>query len=225
MNKVILIGICLIALVGWWTPVNAQESATGSGTTENLKKRIEKLVEEKRDQIEGVLLEFGVRKRGFIGEVQRVSEDSITVKSKKGTEIISVEGVSLRKSGKEIQVNDIAIDDWVVVLGYIENDAFLARRILVSGTSLRPDPQIVEVGTITASDRTSFTLETRGTQEILTVKTNTNTEYQDIQGNEIARTDVTADTQALVVGFDREGDKVATIIRILTVVEDEPTDN
>lgn len=225
MNKSIALCTLVLGLTLWSSqPIWAQDEATDSGTTQNLKKRIEKLVEEKRDQIEGVLSELGVTKRAFIGEVQRVSEESLTVKSKKGTEIISLTNVELRKAGKAIAIKDIAVGDWVVVLGIINNDAFQARRILVSSTSLQPTPKIVEIGTITATDRTTFTLKTRGTEEMLTVTTTKKTAYQDIQGNEIERTDITSETQALVIGQDKGGTKEATLIRVLTVVEDESTD-
>lgn len=225
MNKVIVSLLLVIAFGLLWSPAQAQEQSTGSGTTESLKKRIEKLIEEKRDQIEGVLSDLGIRKRGFIGEVQRVSEESITIRTKKGTEIVSVDGVTLLKASRTIAVKDIAVGDWVVVMGYVENDTFQARRILISAESLRPDPQIVEVGSITNVDRTSLTLQARGSGDTITVTTTRTTEYQDIQGNEIARTDLTEDTQALVVGVDEDSEKTATLIRVLTVIEDEATAN
>ncbi|HEX7017887.1 MAG TPA: DUF5666 domain-containing protein [Patescibacteria group bacterium] len=225
MNNKIIIALSLLLLATSFTPVKAQEAASDSGTTESLKKRIEKLVEEKRDQIEGVLTELGAKKRAFIGEVTRVSEESLTVKTRKGTEIVSTENVELRKSNREVAVKDIAVGDWVVVMGYIQDDTFQAKRILASATTLRPDPQLVEIGTITAFDRTSFTFRTRGTEEIITVSTSTTTEYQDIQGEEIDRSDITEETQALIVGTDDGGEKEATVIRVLTTVDNAATDN
>lgn len=217
----ILVSLLLITLSTCPVQAKAQDASNSGQTTESLKKRIEKLVEEKREQIKGVLSDISIQKRGFIGEVQRVSEEAITVKNPKGTHIISLEGVSLQKAGKTIKVEEVAVGDWVVVLGFMDNGDYQAKRILVSGTSLRPPTQIVEVGTITALNATSITIETRGTQETISLTTTKTTEYQDLQGEEIKRTLIEPDMQALVIGFDEKGKKNAIKVRILTAIADE----
>lgn len=223
MNKYLLMIFTILLMGSISSPIQAkaQDSTSSGQTTESLKKRIEKLVEEKREQIKGVLSDINIQKRGFIGEVQRVSEDTVTVKTNKGTHIIALEGVALLKSGKSIRVEEIAVGDWVVVLGFIENDNFQAKRILVSSTSLRPPPQVVEIGTITAMDNNSITIETRKDQEIITISTSKTTEYLDLQGEAIKRLVIKPEMQALIIGLDDKGKKNAVKVRILTATSNE----
>lgn len=200
-------------------------TASPSATTQNLRDRIEKIVEEKRDQIKGVLDEFDQKKRGTLGSVTRVSEESITIKTRKATEIIPLSGdVVIEKAGKTIKLGDIAVGDWVVAMGIIDNDAFVPKRLLVSSTSLRPTTPVVALGTITKIEKTQLEVTPRSGDSAFTIATTTKTEYQDINGKDIERTDLKADMQALVIGVESTAnEKSARIIRVLTVVEaDKP---
>lgn len=200
------------------------DAATSSATTEKLRERIEKIVDEKRDQIRGVIDEFAEQRRGTIGQVTRLSEESITITTKKTTEIIPVDDtVTLLKDGSEIEIDEVAVDDWLVVMGVIIDDAFQPVRILVSSDSLRPDTPIVELGTITTIERGEFTISPRDQSDEFTIEITSSTEYQDIEGTEIELTDITEEMQALIVGFENEdNERTATLIRILTVADLEP---
>jgi hypothetical protein len=196
-------------------------SASPSATTQNLRDRIEKIVEEKRDQIKGVLDEFDQKKRGTLGNVTRVSEESITIKTRKATEIIPLTSdVVIEKAGKSIKIGDIAVGDWAVVMGIIDNDTFVPKRVLVSSTSLRPATPVVTLGTITKVERTQLEVTPRSGDSAFSIVTNTKTTYQDIKGDEIERADLKTDMQALVIGVESTAnEKTARIIRVLTVVE------
>lgn len=198
---------------------NENNQATSSATTEKLRERIEKIVDEKRDQIRGVIDEFSEQKRGTIGQVTRLSEESVTITTKKTTEIIPVDDtVTLFKDGDEIELDEIAVDDWLVVMGIIVDDTFQPVRILVSSDSLRPDTPVVELGTITTIDDDELTISPRDQSDTFTIEVTSSTAYQDIEGNEIELSDITEEMQALVVGFeDEDNQRSATLIRILTV--------
>lgn len=199
----------------------ATNTASPSATTQNLRERIEKIVDEKRDQIKGVLDEFDQKKRGTLGSVTRVSEESITVKTRKATEIIPLPSdVIIEKSGKSIKTGDIAVGDWVVVMGIIDNDTFVPKRILVSSTSLRPATPVVSLGTISTVEKTQLKITPRSGEDAFTIITSTKTNYQDINGAKINRTDLKQDMQALVIGVESSAnEKTARLIRVLTVVE------
>lgn len=226
LNLPFLVLTLMVASFLLWqpSPVIAQTSASESAT-KNLKDRIEKIVNEKRDQIQGALEDLSLQKRGFIGQVERVTEEALTVSNPKGLQIIPLDQskVSLSKSNKAIKVSDIAVDDWVVVMGYIDKeDTFQARRILVSDNTLRPKDYIVRLGTITELSRTTLTLQPRDGSQPITVTTPRNTSYQDISGEEAERTDLETELPALVIAYQEENTQgetttTATVIRVLTV--------
>jgi len=198
-------------------------TATSAATTEKLKERIEKIVEEKRDQIKGVLSAIDQQQRGTIGNVTRVSEESVTIKTRKTTEIIALnEDVQIEKDGDEIAVDEIAVDDWLVVLGLIEDDTFSPKRVLVSSDSLRPATPVVALGSIDSIERSEISILPRSDENTFSIATSTTTQYQDLNGDEIDRTDLNEEMQALVVGSeDEDGEKTAHIIRVLAVINDD----
>jgi hypothetical protein len=201
----------------------AAESTTASSaaTTEKLKERIEKIVEEKREQIKGVLSAIDQQKRGTIGQVTRISEENVTIKTRVTTEIIPLdENITIEKDGDDIEISEIAVDDWLLILGLIEDDTFAPKRILVSSDSLRPPTTLVALGSIDTIERSELTISPRNEETNFTISTSSSTKYQDLNGNKIDRADIDEATQALVVGYeDEDGDKSAALIRILTVVE------
>lgn len=199
-----------------------EETASPSATTEKLRERIEKIVEEKKEQIQGVISEFDQKKRGFIGQVIRVSEESVTVKTNKTTEIIPIdETVTLLKDNKDLPIDEVAVDDWLLVMGLIEDDSFQPKRIIVTSKSLRPRTPIVALGNIDSISRSSLTLTPRSETDSFSTSLSSKTRYQDINGEEIDRDDISEDTQAVVIGFEDDDEKSATLVRVLTVIDEE----
>lgn len=225
----ILLSLILITSLGLSAVslVNAEESVVlnatlSSKTTQKLKERIEKIVEEKKEQIKGIINNLDATKKGFIGEVQRISEEAITIKTSKSIRIIPItKDVEILKNGKAIELSDIAVEDWLVVMGIIEDDAFQPLRILASGETLRPRPSYITIGNISAIERYELTVIPRSGEEETAVTLNSKTSYEDLNGEEIARTDIEEDTQALIIAFDDEGEKIAKRIRILTIIDEE----
>lgn len=214
---------CFFSAVAAYPAFAQSPTATSSATTQNLKERIERIVDEKRDQIKGVLSEFGQQRRGIIGEVQRVSEETITIKTTKATEIIPItDQVTLVKNEKAASITDVAVGEWLVVMGIIEADEFQPRRILISATSLRPKPHFVMLGAITEVSRSGLNIEPRNKSvELESITLGSKTVYQDINGNELERTDLKKDMQALIIGTQESAGKSAEVVRVLTVIESD----
>lgn len=213
----------LMFTVGIKSHIYAQEldQATDSTkTTLKLKERIERIVEEKKDQVKGIISDITSTKQGFVGEVIRVTQESITVKTNKATRIIPITpDVKILKDNKEISVEDIAVENWAVVMGILEEDTFKAIRILISPTTLRPRPHIIILGSINALEKTLVTITPRSGEEPLSALLNSKTIYEDINGQEILRTDIQTDTQALIIIYEDKGSKITKRIRILTVIQ------
>lgn len=202
--------------------VLAQEATSSPQTTQNLKERIERIVEEKKDQIKGIINNLDSTKQGFIGQVTRISEETVTLKTNKATKILPINNqVELLRGTTAMKLSDVAVDNWLVVMGIIEDDNFKPIRILVSTEDIRPKSYLVTLGTITDSDRNSFTITPRDNPEPVKIFTNTKTVFEDLRGTVIARAKVETDTQALMIAYDDDGDKIAQRIRVLTEIDQD----
>jgi len=223
LKYLLALSLALMLVIGTHSPfVYAQEATESSKTTLKLKERIERIVEEKREQVKGIISNLTSTKQGFVGETLRVTEESITVKTNKATRIIPLdETVTILKKNKEVAVEDIAVENWVVVMGIIEDDAFKPVRILVSEDSLRPRPHAIVLGSINSIEKTLITVTPRSEETLFNALLNSKTIYEDINGEEITRVDIEEETQALIIAYDDKGSKIAKRIRILTVVEEE----
>lgn len=197
-----------------------------SQTTDNLKKRIEKVVQDKREEIKGVIDLLKEKKRGFIGQIERVAEESLTIKTSKGVKIISLnEGVKLQKSSsatstKIAKVSEIAVGDWAMVVGIVEDDTLVPQTITTYTSSLRPRDHLVVLGNITTLEKSSVVISPRSGDATETITLTTATKYQDITGKTIKATAVSEELQALVIGYnDEQKGKIATVVRVLTTID------
>jgi hypothetical protein len=202
-------------------PVVAQTNATASDsgtTTEKLRERIERIVEEKRDQVKGVLDEISVGRRAMVGEVIRVSDEAITVKTRKTTLIIALTNqVALFKKNQPTKVSDIAVGDWAIAVGTMNNDSFQPDRVYLTSTSLEPKPKMVIVGTLNEVTRTNVTVTPRNaTQNPTTLLITKATVYQDMNGNTLAAKNFKPDSPVLVLGAKTNDQLQLTVIRLLT---------
>jgi len=211
---------------------NTVSTSSAELTTQNLRERIERIVEEKRDQIKGVLSEISITQRGVIGQVQRVTEESITIRTHKGTEIIPIANtaytVELIKANKPIKPTEIAVGDWLLALGVIEDDSFEPIRITISSSSLRPRTRSITIGSIANLEKTELTIESRSATGSVTYTTNKDTKYQDLSGASITAADIEESMQAIVAGYIIEPSgssnttqRVAKLVRVLTTVSED----
>lgn len=201
-----------------------ETTASPEVTTQNLKERIERVVQEKKEEIRGAIDRMGTQKKGFIGEIQRISEETLTIRTNKGIRIVSLNNpdITILKNQSPITLENIAVGDWVVAMGFAEEDGtFTPRRLLISSDSLRPREHKVDIGTITEIGRTTLTFNSRqggSPQELTLAKAS---ELQDIQGETITLRDITTDMQALVVTYtDSSNNQVITVIRVLSDLSD-----
>jgi hypothetical protein len=209
------------------TSVLAQEDATQGAeatdsTTQKLKERIEKIVEEKKQQIQGVITDLSYTKRGFIGEIQRLTQETITIKNEKGTQIIPLnQDLKLIKAGKEILPDGIAVGDWTMVLGIVESDEFVPKKIYVYSESLLPISRFVEIGTIQEITTKNLVIKPRSKEETIELLINTKTRYQDSAGEKAMLKNFEENMQVLLIGIEDENSKTTTVLRALAPFEKE----
>jgi len=223
IKKTLLFTLSLLLLF-LVTPVTAQEATDSSSSIldedkkiENMKRYLQNAAD--NPNVKKILGELSQQKRGFIGQVERVTKENLTLTNSKGTEIISFsDQVTLLKANKEISIDDVAVDDWLVVMGLIIDDTFTPKRILVSSTTLRPQNHIVILGTIIDQTNSELTLLSRQNEEI-SFDLNKKTQYQDHDGVVSKGSEFIEDLQVLVVGYENDEGKVASVIRTLVPLE------
>lgn len=181
------------------SPISAQtpESSDEATIQQNLKERMKKAAEEQRQQVKGITT--GVKK-GFIGTVKRISESSMTLETTRGTLIVTLEDVALVKNNAKVETSNVEIENSVVVLGFQNGEDFQPRRIMVSETPLKPTPKTVVIGNVKKIDRTSITVQPRGTSEekIYSFVSN-KTKYQDKDGQTIQVSAIQTDQDVLLI--------------------------
>lgn len=199
------------------TATSAAATSSPSATTQKLRERIEKVVEEKREQIAGVLDEITGQRRGYIGEIQRVTSETMTLRTLRGTRIVSIKPtITLQKGTETIKIDQVAVGDWAIVIGSLEDDEIQPDKIIISSTSLRPKPQVVTVGSITKITPTSLSLTDRATGEEYQFTLTKTAKLQDFTGTTIKSTQISPEMQAVVVGQrPTETTLNALIVRVL----------
>lgn len=199
------------------SPTPSPSPAATPDTTQNLKDRINKVLKE---QVQGVEDQTNQKKRGFIGEVQRVTETSITLRTNKGSQILNVEGgIVIARDNKKASLDDIAVGDWAIAMGYVNDDAFELKRLLVSSTSLRPRRYQTTIGTLEEikSTRTSvqIIISPRFIKEKKTFVLAKTVTFQDGQGNPLTQKDLKTDSQYAVISYQDGETLTAILVRAL----------
>ena len=202
------------------TAESSDDTASSSATTSELKKRIEKVVVEKREQIKGVLQDLLSNKTGFIGEISRISEEAITVKSAENTTIIPIgDSLNLMQDGKPLELTSLEVGNWTIVLGNKDGEGIESEYLLVSEETLRPKNQLVTLGSITNITRSSITVITRESEEEIELTISKATKFEDVEGEEATVTDFEKDLNVLVVATEDTTDWELQTIRSLAPFE------
>lgn len=194
------------------------QEASDSSSIENIKKIIKDNLNS--GLVRGTIDNLMNRKVALIGKVDRVTDETITVTNRLGTRIIPVTNVlSLTKDASDIKITDVAVENWILVLGKIADDTFTPVFIEVYEETLRPKEQFVSIGTVTQISANTITIDPRNSnseEEISLVKTTT---YENSNGEEINKSLITEDITVLVTGYLDNGDMQAATVHSLAVIQ------
>ncbi|GIK83487.1 MAG: hypothetical protein BroJett025_01090 [Patescibacteria group bacterium] len=198
-------------------PVFAQETedeSTQSASFENIKKIIKENIE--NSKVKGAIDNLLNRKVALFGQIIRVTGETITITNRLGSRIIPLdETLTITRDGKLIKSEDIAVENWVTILGRIKDDDFSPVFLYVYTKSLLPKPQYVRIGTITAVTKNSITIKPRSDEAETTISIVKTTEFEDLTGTEISFSDLSEDLTVLVSGYNIESKIEASTIRSL----------
>ncbi|OGJ21370.1 MAG: hypothetical protein A3A82_01630 [Candidatus Pacebacteria bacterium RIFCSPLOWO2_01_FULL_47_12] len=217
-----IITLCLVT--GLFTTVTqsvfAQDASDSGRTTREIKKRIDRVIEEKKQEVAGALAEISSKKRAFVGPIERVSESSLTIATHKGALVLPLSPtVKVLKKSEKIAVTDLAVGNRVVALGIETDGMFEPKFILTTGNSEQPKKRIVLLGSVTLLEKTKLTLQTRGSNEIKVITLGKTTKYQNADGSTIALKLLEEDITVLVVASESETGLTASTIRSLAPLD------
>lgn len=179
------------------------QDATNSATTQSLKERIEKVVEEKERKNGTVVGQTSYSTRAIIGLAERVSESAITIESHKGSVIIPInEKTELIKNDKTIKISEVEIGNSVIALGLQSSESFTPIKIIFGTKSLMPKPQLVQIGSVKSITATALNLESRKDTSSWEFTLNKTTSFLDAQNDEIKPSELFEDVQIIVIGYE-----------------------
>lgn len=211
-----------------WAQADAAEgagaNASDSATTEELRKRIERVVEERREQIKGIVEDLLIKKGAYIGEITRISEEAITIKSNETTNIIPLtEQVVILEDNQPVNIATIEVGNWATVLGNRTTSSIEPEYVLISATSLRPQNYYVRLGSIHSLDRTELVFIPRGTEDQVTIALQRTSQYQNADGEAAAATDFEEQFGVLVIASEgQDGYELKTMRSLAPLtVEDQ----
>ncbi|NCO12300.1 MAG: hypothetical protein COZ34_05155 [Candidatus Pacebacteria bacterium CG_4_10_14_3_um_filter_34_15] len=192
------------------------EATSSSGSLKDIMKNAD------LGKVNGAINNLLNKKVAMIGEVTRITDESITITNLSGIKILDLSNnPKIIKDSKEIAVDKIEVENWVTVLGQVEDDEFISRLIYVSATTLRPKTQEVMIGTITSITNSEVKVRTRSRDEEKTLKLSKSTSYQDSDGEKANINSFSKDINILVTGTNNEISTTALTLRSLAPLSDE----
>ena len=140
---------------------------------------------------------------GYIGEITRVSEEALTLKTLTSSEIIPLSGVlKLMRRNQPISVSDLSVGNWVIVIGERgKSNAITPEIIMVQTASLKPRESLVTIGLIQEVTKTGVTIVPRGKTDQITLAFTKNSKLLDTDGDNIAQNKLPKDISAVIVGY------------------------
>lgn len=204
------------------------EATTETDQNNDIQELIKKKASE--NQIKGITTD-SQKKRGFIAKVKRVSEEALTVESRKGTEVLTIDAnVVILQNGKPFKISDIEIDSELTIMGYQDGEDFLPRRILVHKAPLRSSEKTIWVGSIKKIEKLALTILTRGSSEEKQFSFAKKVSIEDNAGEALKMADLETDQNVLLVTTPEKSDSQAVkesagvieLIHSLAVVEKSP---
>jgi hypothetical protein len=175
--------------------IDEQDEATEESTIQNIKKVIQdKQIELGQNEAEKEL------KQAYLAQVKRVSAETLTVLNNDTNIVIPLtEDLEIIKNDQEIEVEDIVVDDWIIVYSLLEEDNAVIKRLRITGKDFTQDDRMIMLGSITELYASNLLFDSRTGEENLSFLLDNDTQYFDINGDEIRLNSLYQELQCLIV--------------------------
>jgi hypothetical protein len=182
--------------------------------TENLKDRIDRILEQRQEKLKE-LEQAGQRRRVFIGEVQRITERTVTIRNRTGNQSFTVSSeVVLVKNSKAATIDDIAVGDWLGIIGFLDKETIQPQLVIISSTSLLPTKFETVIGTIKQLPRNQIVItDPNGSDRTFSIVRTT--QFQGSDGNTIKLQSLQTETQVIIIAKPEGETMPAVLIKSL----------
>lgn len=199
---------------------DATESTQSDDTiTDNIKKRLQDSLESAtQNVITEKEQELPTDPRAFVGTVQDIIQDSISIATKDGIRytIPDDDATILRSPGNsQIKAENIQINDFIIAMGYLQTfDKLGAKRIIVSNTITSSLNKTTGRAIIESKTSNSLTLNNNSNDSPLLLTINSKTIIKDKNGVIELEEVTTGSTIIYTATTDKSDNPTATIIMI-----------
>lgn len=186
---------------------------------------------EQEKKLTTMIESINLLRRAIFGQVERITDDSLTLNTSEGINIIPIPStIQVKQGAKTIKVADIAVGNWALVIGANSSgnssDAtgpvYTPQQITVFTTNPMVEKPTVELGIIDTITSSTITIVSRSSGISSTFNLLKTTRFQDAKGARASAADFEKDISVLVVGFKGEKANTATIVRSMAAIDQEP---
>lgn len=187
---------------------------------------------EQEKKLTTMIESINLLRRAIFGQVERITDDSLTLTTSDGMNIIPIpDNVQVKQGTKTIKIAEIAVDNWVLVIGANSSDkssdttspVYTPQQITVFTTNPMVEKPTVELGIIDTITNSTITIVSRSSGISSTFNLLKTTRFQDSKGARASAADFEKDISVLIVGFKGEKANTATIIRSMAALDQKPS--
>ncbi len=185
---------------------------------------------EQEKKLSTMIESINLLRRAIFGQVERITDDSLTLTTADGMNIIPIPStIQVKQGTKTIKITDIAVDNWALVIGAnstgktsdTANPVYTPQQITVYTTNPMVEKPTVELGIIDSITNSTITVVSRSSGISSTFNLLKTTRLQDAKGTNATLADFEKDISVLVVGFKGEKTNTATIVRSMAALDQE----
>ncbi len=182
MKKTLLVtGLLGYLVIGFTSIASAQSASPSASASASPAASGKSIRDNLRERVEEKLTQLINKPRAFVGKITQISNSALTVDSKGGIKQVKVTDKTVLiqvadGKPKTIKESDLAVGNFVVAMGYVENkDTLSARRILTMSQDPRQARHPV-YGIVQSAKDGTLVVKHPKKDETWTVKTSTKTE-------------------------------------------------
>jgi hypothetical protein len=222
----LIIGLIIIVSFLFIKPLfsaQAQEDAQTEASEESTILNIKKVIQDKQVELGQGEQRTGQLKQAYLAQVKRVSAETITVLNRNVNVVIPLtEDLEIMHNGEKIELDQIAVDDWIIVYSIIGADGVpTIKRLVLSDKDFTQTERQIVLGTITELYSTNLLFDSRTGANNLNYLLDVDTQYFDINGDEINQNDLYPQLQCLIVAkIKNNGQWRASSIKALVDLND-----
>ena len=200
----------------------AQEDEQTEASEESTILNIKKVIQDKQVELGQGVQETQEIRQAYLAQVKRVSAETLTVVDNDVNIVISLtEELEIVKDEEEIELDQIAVDDWVLVYSVIEENTATIKRLVLTDTDFTQTERQILLGTITELHSSNLLFDSRTGENNLNFLLDSETQYFDISGDEISVRNFYPELQCLIVAKSKNnGQWRVSSIKALVDLED-----